>query len=468
MSAASRQHTIAIVGGGLAGMASACALADAGFQVTLYERRPYLGGRASSYEHPGTGEIVDNCQHLLLGCCTNLLRFYDTLGVSGKILWFDDMTFIEPGGRSSRVTPSFLPAPLHNAPAFLGAKYLSLADKLAIGRAFTAMIKMRALPADSGENFLDWLKRNHQTPQAIERFWKPILTSALNEDLERMSVPHSIQVFRKSFLKSAAAGKIGLPSVPLSELYSAALSYIGTRGGRVLLRSPVTAIKPQDVGIIIAAGAEEQRFDYAILAAPFQTAASLLPEDALAGPLKADLEHFQPAPITGIHLWFDREITPLPHAVLLDRTIQWMFQKSKFQEEGYREGSGSYMELVVSSSKTLVQKSREEILELAQRELAEFFPLVKDAKVVKAAVIKEIYATYSILPGLDRYRPEAITPWPRLFLAGDWVATEWPATMEGAVRSGYLAAEALIAVAGEARKFLVADLPATGLMRLFD
>ncbi|HEY6273793.1 MAG TPA: hydroxysqualene dehydroxylase HpnE [Terriglobales bacterium] len=459
-------ESVAIVGGGLAGMAAACALTDAGFQVTLYERRPYLGGRASSYEHPGTGEVVDNCQHLLLGCCTNLIRFYDSLDVSDKILWFDDMTFIEPGGRSSRIQPSFLPAPLHNAPSFLRAKYLSLNDKLGIGRAFAAM--MEALPDDSEENFLDWLRRNHQTDRAIERFWKPILTSALNEGLERMSVPHSIQVFRKSFLKSAAAGRIGLPRVPLSDLYSAALTSISTRGGRVLLRSAVTAIQPQVRGVKITSGSEEQSFDFAILAAPFQSATGLLPQDPLAASLKAELEHFESSPITGIHLWFDREITPLPHAVLLDRTIQWMFQKSKFQEEGYREGTGSYMELVVSSSQTLVQKSREEILDLAQRELVEFFPAVKAAKVVKAAVIKEVYATYSILPGLDQYRPKASTPWPRLFLAGDWTATEWPATMEGAVRSGYLAAEAITASTGEARKFLVADLPATGLMKLFE
>jgi squalene-associated FAD-dependent desaturase len=465
MTAAPRQ-TVAIVGGGLAGMAAGCALADAGFAVTIYERRPYLGGRASSYEHPGTGEIVDNCQHLLLGCCTNLIRFYQTLGVSEKILWFDDMTFIEPGGRSSRIAPSFLPAPLHNAPSFLRAKYLSLSDKLAIGRAFTAML--RELPPDSEGNFLEWLKQNRQTERAIARFWGPILTSALNEDLDRMSVPHSIQVFRKSFLKSAAAGRIGLPRIPLSELYSTAVDYLAKRGGRVLLRSAVTAIEPKDSAVRIAAGSEAQSFDFAVLAAPFQTAAGLLPQGALAAPLKAALEQFQSSPITGIHLWFDREITPLPHAVLLDRTIQWMFQKSKFQNEGYREGSGSYMELVVSSSKSLVQKSREEILDLAQRELAEFFPAVKEAKVVKAAVIKEVFATYSILPGLDQCRPQASTAWPRLFLAGDWVATEWPSTMEGAVRSGYLAAEAITASSGLPRQFLVADLRATGLMTLFD
>ena len=455
---------VAIVGGGLAGLAAGCALADAGLQVTLFERRPYLGGRASSYDHPGTGEVVDNCQHLLLGCCTNLIHFYERLGVSSKIRWFDEMTFIEPGGRASRVAPSFLPAPLHNATSFLRAHHLSLRDKLAIGRAFAAMI--RPAQDDSDENFRHWLQRHGQTERAVERFWKPILTSALNEDLERMSVRHSIQVFRKSFLKSAAAGRIGLPSVPLSELYSSASDYVRARGGQVLLRNAVTSLCPRADSVKISGSAGEQDFDIAVLAVPFQTAASLLPQEPQAEPVKTNLEHFEPSPITGIHLWFDREITPLPHAVLLDRTIQWMFQKSKFQQDGLRDGPGSYVELVVSASKTLVQKSREEILELAQRELAEFFPEVNGAKVLKAAVIKEIYATYAILPGLDRYRPGAKTVWARLFLAGDWTATEWPATMEGAVRSGYLAAEAITESAGQAREFLVADLPATGLMRL--
>ncbi|HEV7550827.1 MAG TPA: FAD-dependent oxidoreductase, partial [Candidatus Angelobacter sp.] len=179
------------------------------------------------------------------------------------------------------------------------------------------------------------------------------------------------------------------------------------------------------------------------------------------------LANFEPSSITGIHLWFEREITPLPHAVLLDRTIQWMFHKSKFHESLEHSTDGSYMELVVSASKSLVQKSREEILELATRELAEFFPAVREAKLVKATVIKEIYATYAILPGLDQYRPGAKTQWPHLFMAGDWTATGWPATMEGAVRSGYLAAEALMESAGRKQKFVVSDLPARGFMRFF-
>src|SRR5437764_11185962 len=165
--------TAGIIGGGLAGLAAACALACAGFRVTLFERRPYVGGRASSYEHPSTGEVVDNCQHVLLGCCTNLIHFYEQLGVRDKIQWFNDLTFIEPGGRDSRLAPSFLPAPFHAMPSFLGASWLSFADKLSIGRALAAMTGR--LPSDSTEDFLHWLQNHGQTARAIERFWKVVL-----------------------------------------------------------------------------------------------------------------------------------------------------------------------------------------------------------------------------------------------------------------------------------------------------
>lgn len=452
--------TVAIIGGGLAGLAAGCALADSGCKVTVFERRPYVGGRASSYEHPGTGEVVDNCQHVLLGCCTNLIHFYEQLGVQGKIEWFDRLTFLEPGGRASEIHPSWLPAPLHSMPSFFGADFLSFGDKLAIGHALRAM--MFSLPPDSDENFLDWLRRHRQTERAIERFWKVVLVSALNEDLERTSVRYAVQVFRESFLKSAEAGRMGVPRIPLSDLYGAAIEYIGRRGGQVLLRTSVSAIVPEAGGVKITTAAGEQRFDQAVLAVPFQNAAALLPSDGPAGPLKERLEKFAASPITGIHLWFDREITPLPHAVLLDRTIQWMFQKSKLHDDRAAENTGSYLELVVSASRSLVEKSRQEIIDLAVAELAEFFPVVKEAKLLKATVIKEVYATYSIVPGLDQIRPAASTPWPGIFLAGDWTATGWPATMEGAIRSGYLVAEAMTRT-----KVMAPDLKAKGLMRAF-
>jgi squalene-associated FAD-dependent desaturase len=456
---------VAIVGGGLAGLAAGCALADRGFRVTLFERRPYLGGRASSYQHPGTGEVVDNCQHVLLGCCTNLIQFYERLGVENKIRWYDRLTFLEPGGRASVIAQSKLPAPFHNAPAFLRADCLDLSDKLAIGMAMAALAP--ATPRDDGESFLTWLRRHAQTPQAIERFWKPVLVSALNEELDRMSVPYAAQVVRESFLKSAAAGRMGVPTVPLSDLYSVAGDYITARGGDVRFRSGIDSFLTEPDKVKLLAPDAETSFDFVVFAVPFDVLSRILPQTAPAKPLRQALARFETAPITGIHLWFDRQISDLDHAVLLDRTIQWMFHKSKLLGRN-ENGNGSYVELVVSSSKTLIEKSRAEIIELALAELREFFSGARDAKLVKSTVIKEVHATYSPQPGVDAYRPHAETVWPRVFLAGDWTATGWPATMEGAVRSGYMAAESVARAAGVGDAgFAMPNLPASGFMRFF-
>jgi squalene-associated FAD-dependent desaturase len=462
--------TVAIAGGGLAGLSAGCALAEAGFRVTLFERRPYLGGRASSYQHPGTGEIVDNCQHVLLGCCTNLLDFYRRAGVQDKIRWYEKLTFLEPGGRASVIAPLALPAPLHTALAFLRADCLSFRDKMAISRAMAALAP--SIPPDRGESFLDWLKRHGQTAQAIERFWKTILVSALNEDLDQVSVPSAAQVVRESFLKSAAAGLMGIPTVPLTDLYSQTGDYIRARGGEIQFRAGVESFRAETSEVSVTTNGQEQKFDYLVLAVPFDVLGRILPDTQLAAPLAAALGQFSTSPITGIHLWFDRQISELDHAVLLDRTIQWMFHKSRLIEtrnnEARENGSGSYVELVVSCSRSLVEQSKSEIVEMAMKESEEFFPDACDAKLLKSTVIKEVHATYSPRPGIDQYRPKPETAWPRVFLAGDWTATGWPATMEGAVRSGYLAAEALARFAGgKSANFLVPDLAPSGLMKLF-
>jgi squalene-associated FAD-dependent desaturase len=469
-----QKKTVAIAGGGLAGLAAGCALANAGFRITLFERKPYLGGRASSYQHPGTGETIDNCQHVLLGCCTNLIDFYKRTGVENKVRWYDRLTFLEPGGRASEIRPSALPPPLQAAPAFLRAACLDVSDKLAIGCAMIALAPSQ--PSERGETFLDWLKRHGQTKQAIERFWKTILVSALNEDLDRVSVPYAAQVVRESFLKSAAAGKMGIPTVPLTELYSAAGDYIRGRGGEIQLRAGVESFEARANAVVVIANGQKLSFDYLVSAVPFDAVARMLPQDPTSEALTDRLDRFKTSPITGIHLWFDREISDLDHAVLLNRTIQWMFHKSRIIEfrgkDACRQrddvnGGGSYIELVVSCSRSLVEKSKAEIVDLAVTEVKEFFPRAREAILVKSTVIKEVHATYSPEPGVDRFRPEPETAWPRVFLAGDYTATGWPATMEGAVRSGYLVAEALTRATGENAKFLVPNLPSAGLMMLF-
>lgn len=461
--------TVAVVGGGLAGLATACALADSGLQVTVFERRPYLGGRASSYQHPSTGEVVDNCQHVLLGCCTNLIDFYQRLDVEDKIRWFDSLTFLEPGGRASVIGASFLPAPLHTAPAFLRASCLNLVDKLAIAGAMSALAPLT--PKDTGESFLAWLRRHGQTDRAIDRFWKTILVSALNEDVDKVSVPYAAQVVRESFLKSANAGRMGVPTVPLTELYGAAEGYVRARDGEVRYRANIESFRAEFDGVNLLSPDGEAKFDFAVLAVPFDVLPRILPQTSTGDPLRQILSRLESSPITGVHLWFDREITELEHAVLLDRTIQWMFNKSKLlleRSNSYKSSAGNYIELVISSSKTLVEKSRSEIIDLALAEVREFFPQARSANLVKSTVIKEVHATYSPRPGVDNYRPRPETVWPRVFLAGDWTATGWPSTMEGAVRSGYLAAQCVARVAGVNRAaFLVPDLPASGFMRLF-
>ena len=456
---------VAVVGGGLAGLAAGSALAASGLKVTLFERRPYLGGRASSYQHPGTGEIVDNCQHVLLGCCTNLLEFYARTGVADQIRWFDRLTFLEPGGRASEIGPSALPAPLHTTPAFLRAACLDLSDKLAIARAMVALAP--STPRDRGESFLSWLRRHGQTERAIDRFWRTVLVSALNEEIDRISVPYAAQVMRESFLKSAAAGRMGVPVVPLTDLYNAAGNYIRDNGGSIQFRTSVDSFRADLSDVKVAVGGRDETFDYVVLALPFDGLARILPDTSASQSLRDSLNRFETSPITGIHLWFDRDISELEHAVLLDRTIQWMFHKSKLQKRD-SNGHASYVELVVSSSKVLVDKSKPEIVDLAVRELAEFFPVVREANLLKSTVIKEVHATYSPKPGVDLNRPRTETIWPRVFLAGDWTATGWPATMEGAVRSGYLAAQSLARVAGKRdAAFLVPDLRPSGFMRLF-
>ncbi len=455
------------MGAGVAGLAAGCALADAGYRVQVLERRPYVGGRASSYEHPGTGEVIDNCQHILLGCCTNLIDFYRRLHAEKEISWFDRFVYIEPGGRRSVLAPSSLPAPMHATLSFLRMQALTARDKYAIARGLSKFLLR--VPEETTENFAQWCVRHQQTEGAVKRFWEPILASALNDDLDRLSVHYAGKVIRDSFLSSPEAGRMGIPRMPLSELYGRAAGYMRARGGEVHLRAGVDSIEPTPAGRwCTRAGENSFASDAVILALSFEATQKLLPALPRAPGatlLQEQLSVFEHSPITAIHLWFDREVTELVHAVLLDTTVQWMYQISKLQP-CRNSAQGSYLELIVSNSKKLVSMQRQEIIDLALRELALFFPETRKAVLLKAAVTKEVRATYSVPPMIDRARPGPSSPWSGIYLAGDWTATGWPATMEGAVRSGYLAAEALAREAGRPASFLIADLAPAGLMRL--
>lgn len=429
--------SVLVLGGGLAGLAATAALADAGFTVDLLEARPFPGGRATSYPlntAADEAETIDNCQHVLLRCCVNLLDFYQRLGVRDRVEFFREFYFIEPGGRISTLRRGALPAPLHFTESFIRMRCLSLGDKAAIGRALLALRSERTRRQDLDRiSMLDWLREKRQTPRAIDRFWRQVLVSAINEDLDRMAAIHGFQVFWLGFLAASDSYEMGVPAVPLRELYSLD-AWANSGRVRMHFRTPVEAIESGGV----LAGGVRYTADYLISALPFER----LPALGLPAPA---LDH---SPITGVHLWFDRPITNLPHATLLDRTMQWMFNK----------GGGRYLQLVVSASRDLTPLSRQEIIDIAIGDLRLYFPTVAEAKLEKAHVVKEIRATFAAAPGTESLRPGPVTGRPNLFLAGDWTRSGWPATMEGAVRSGYIAAEAVAAAAGMPHKFLHPDI----------
>lgn len=437
---------VIVIGGGLAGLSAAAALGSSGFEVDVFESRPFLGGRATSYPVPRTpdepAEVVDNCQHILLRCCVNLLNFYERLDVADRIEFHREFNFLEPGGRNSVLRAGRFPAPLHFSGSLLQIHCLSLAEKIALGRALLALRRERHRRDLDRITMLDWLRSKRQPQRLIDRFWSQVLVSAINETLDRMAAAHGFQVFWQGFLARADSYEMGIPSVPLSELYSSEawcrLDHVSIHTRRVVDRATVENGRVTR----IEAGPDLYKADYYISAVPFERISALIPE------LDLRLGEFEHSPITGIHLWFDRPVTNLPHGTLLDRTIQWFFNKE----------DGRYLQVVVSASRDLTDMPRNEVIGLALRELAEFLPAVRGAELEKAHVVKEVRATFSAKPGMAAIRPKARTPVSNLFLAGDWTDSGWPATMEGAVRSGYLAAEEVSRAAGMPARYLVPDL----------
>lgn len=459
-----------VIGGGLGGLSAAAALADAGVRVRVFEKRPYLGGRATSYALPD-GTYIDNCQHVTLGCCTNLADFYERTGAASKIRYYRKLHFADRRGKVSTIKSSALPPPFHTSLSFLRFGLLAYRDKRAIAEVLLRIARSGGRPAGTaGKTMLDWLRENRQTEDSIRRFWRVVLVSALDEELEWTEAKYGIDVFWKAFLRNREGYVLGIPSVPLAELYEGCRKSIESKGGEIKVRGTVRLLRFENHRFrsMVLDDETEQTADACISAVPYDALLEILTERMRQScPLFANLKNFQTSPITGVHLWFDRPVLELPFLTLMDHRIQWIFNRAVLQDSNDSSGQsvGQYLQLVISASYDLIPRGRQEIIDLCLEELREVLPASRSANLLKATVVKEVNATVSPRPGFDRWRPSQRTGLSGFFLAGDWTNTGWPSTMEGAVRSGYLAAEAALESAGSARKFVVADLPAEGFCR---
>lgn len=428
---------VLIIGGGLAGLAAASELAIAGCRITLIESRAKLGGRATSFTDPVTNEVVDNCQHVTMGCCTNLAHFCHRVGIDELFQDHPTLYFQDESGRVDAVQSSHWPAPFHLTPSILRAGFLSFGDKLRIAWVMILLMRNRT---SSGESFRDWLIAHGQTKRTMERFWSVVLVSALNETLDRIDYKHARQVFIEGFLWSRSAFQMSLPGVPLDELYGTKLEQWLTENG-VDLRKGTAAREvlldhDRIVGCTLRDGTVVEA-DCTILAVPFHRVLDLLPPRTLElDPRLAWLQQMEASPITSVHLWFDRTVMERPHVVVVGGRVQWLFRRPT--------GEGGYVQAVISASRGLASGGNDDVERMVLEDLGRMFPSARDARLLHSRVVTERRATYSVTPGIDALRPPTKTDVSGLWLAGDYVQTGWPATMEGAVRSGYLAAEGIL------------------------
>jgi zeta-carotene desaturase len=443
------QQRVVVVGGGLAGMAAAVALQSAGISVTLLEARKTLGGRAGSFEDPQTGEILDNCQHVLLGCCTNLLDFYRRTGVLDRIRWERTIRFVDPRGKPHCLwSVDALPAPLNLAASAATFTALNQIERLSLGRAMLAMLRLG--PQDRGAladmSFGQWLDEHDQPVGLIEKFYELVLVSALNEHCRRASAAYAIQVFQEGMLAHKSAYRMGTPACALGQLYE----HIPC--GDLRLGTRMTGLRFDGQRVVgVQIGEDFVAADAVVLATAQASLDKWIPGPLLGRDSRfVGLDQLETVPILGAHLWFDRMVLPWPHAALMGGPLQWLFAKPG--------GDGRAVHGVISAARDWTGIPREECLDIFVRQIRNTLAPAKEAKLIRGVIVVEKRATFSPLPGVDRLRPTQAPPpggIAGLFLAGDYTHTGWPATMEGAVRSGYLAAESVLNQPG---KFLVPPL----------
>lgn len=446
-------------------MAAAWALRQSGFAVTLLEARGRLGGRATSYVDSTRGETLDNCQHVSMACCTNLRQLCLNLGLQEAFRRERELYFVSPGGDITPFAAGSWPAPFHLTRAFCKLPYLSWKEKFQFARAVGSLARTRR-EALRGRSFYDWLKANGQSENLIRSVWEVVLVSALSESLDRIDAAYAQKVFFDGFLANAQGWQVEIPLIPLDELYSErGLEALRALGVDVRLQQRITGLagSADRIDAFLLKDEMPVRADDFILALPHHQLPGVLEgHNALAG-LREAAEAIETAPITSLHLWFDRRITELPHAIFVRQTSQWLFSRgTRITSDGIEH----LYQVVISASRQLRQQTEDDVAQTVLEELSNVWPVVKEARLLHRRMITERRAVFSVTPGIDQLRPAQQTAVGNLQVAGDWTRTGWPATMEGAVRSGFLAAENVLRRHGLEHRILQPDLPVAPLARM--
>ena len=433
-----------VIGGGLAGITAAITLREAGIGVTLLEARPRLGGATSSFSR---GELtVDTGQHVFLRCCTSYQELLARLGVTGSVALQDrfDVTVLSPGGRA-RLRRSALPAPLHLGRALVGYRFLSLPERLRVGRAALALRATDpAGPGLDGQRLGDWLGARGQNERTRRRLWDLFTVSSLNIDGDEANVPLAVTVLKTALLSDSGAADIGVPAVPLGDLHGrAAAGLLDRLGAQVRLGAKAVAVERGPAGgfrvrVTSDGGSEVIEADGVVLAVPAGPAARLAGAAGAAGAARWD--DLGTSPIVNVHVIYDRPVTELPFAAAVDSPVQWVFDKTR--TSGLQ--AGQYLAISLSAADSYVDVPTTALRERFLPALEELFPAAAGARVTDFFVTRERRATFRQAPGCGALRPGAATSRPGLTLAGAWTDTGWPDTMEGAVRSGRTAAQELI------------------------
>ncbi|MER6977183.1 hydroxysqualene dehydroxylase HpnE [Streptomyces carpinensis] len=447
----SGRHAV-VVGGGLAGVTAALALADAGVRVTLLEGRPRLGGLAFSFRR---GDLtVDNGQHVYLRCCTAYRWFLDRIGGAALAPLQDrlDVPVIDlarpEGRRLGRLRRDPLPVPLHLGRSLATYPHLSLAERARVGRAALALKALDpADPALDAQDFGSWLAAHGQSARAVEALWDLVGVATLNAVASDASLGLAAMVFKTGLLSDPGAADIGWARVPLGELHDRlARKALDSAGVRTEVRTRVTSVSTnENGGWNVQVPGERIDADAVVLAVPQREAHDLLPPGALDGPER--LLGIGTAPILNVHVVYDRKVLARPFVAALGTPVQWVFDRT--EASGLKHGQ--YLALSQSVAYDDIDAPVAVLRERYLPELRRLLPSARDAEVRDFFVTRERTATFAPAPGVGRLRPGARTKAPGLYLAGAWTATGWPATMESAVRSGVGAADAALSALGRPR-----------------